>query len=95
MSKKIIYSEIDFIDPLNFVDFFIKTSNEKIETILKDYNMMKFDQDYFNFWLNFSTNFRDGTFISFIADKNQIYDNLKEIMIKIETFLIENLSSEG
>jgi hypothetical protein len=79
---------------------FFKTSNDKIYKILNEYQNEKLQKDkarniYLNFWLNFSSNFRDPTFVRIISENSLMQQKLKEIFSKIDKFLSDNLGTEG
>ncbi len=66
-----------------------------MQKILDEYNKENYQKDYLNFLLNFSSNFRDSSFIKFIKEITDVYNKLVEILRKVEKFLEDNLSSEG
>jgi hypothetical protein len=79
---------------------FFKTTNDKIYKILSEYQNEKLQKEkarniYLNFWLNFSSNFRDPTFVRIISENSLMQQKLKEIFSKIDKFLSDNLATEG
>ncbi len=79
---------------------FFKTTNDRINFILKEYQNEKLQKEkpkniYLNFWLNFSSNFKDPSFVKIISENSMMKQKLKDIFKKIDEFLEDNLATEG
>ena len=91
-------------DLLMFLQFYFTKSLQNLTKILSE-EVIKNDSEIykitssFNFWLNFSLNFKDTSFVNLLLSKNDDRANfckkkLKEIVKLIVKFLYENLKTE-
>ena len=91
-------------DLLMFLQFYFKDANQNLKKILSG-NVITNDAEIykitssFNFWLNFSLNFKDTSFVNLLLCKNEeraefCKRKLKDIIQMIVKFLYDNLKSE-
>ena len=91
-------------DLLIFLQFYFSNAYKNINKILTDKVIMNDSEIYkitssFNFWLNFSLNFKDNSFVNLLLNKNDdrakfCKTKLIEIIKIIVKFLYDNLNSE-
>ena len=91
-------------DLLMFLQFYFTKSYQKLTKILSEQVIKNDSEIYkitssFNFWLNFSLNFKDTSFVNLLLCKNDDRANfckkkLKDIVNLIVKFLYENLKTE-
>ncbi len=91
-------------DLLIFLQFYFTNAQKNLSKILSDKFLMNDSEIYkitssFNFWLNFSLNFKDTSFVDLLLNKEDdrakfSKDKLVEIIKIIVKFLYENLNSE-
>ena len=97
-------SNINQSELLIFLQFYFTNAQKNLINILSD-KIIKNDNEIhkitssFNFWLNFSLNFKDPSFVSLLLnekDERAIFSKkkLKEILTLIVKFLYDNLNSE-
>ena len=99
-------SNINQSELLIFLQFYFTNAQKNLINILSD-KIIKNDNEIhkitssFNFWLNFSLNFKDISFINLIQsdiDKEKclfIKNKIKDILLIIYQFLNQNLSTQG
>ena len=91
-------------DLLMFLQFYFTKSYQNLTKILSEKVITNDEEIYkitssFNFWLNFSLNFRDTSFVNLLLCKNDDRANfcknkLKDIIKLIVKFLYDNLKTE-
>ena len=97
-------SNINQTDLLIFLQFYFSNAQKNLSKILSDKVITSNSEIYkitssFNFWLNFSLNFKDTSFVNLLLCKNEdradfCIKKLKEIIKIIVKFLYDNLNSE-
>ena len=91
-------------DLLMFLQFYFKDAYQNLKKILSEKVITNDEEIYkitssFNFWLNFSLNFKDTSFVNLLLCKNEeraefCKRKLKDIIQMIVKFLYDNLKSE-
>ena len=97
-------SNINQSDLLIFLQFYFTNAQKNLNKILSDKVITNNNEIYkitssFNFWLNFSLNFKDISFVNLLLYKNDdradfCKKKLKEIIKIIVKFLYDNLNSQ-
>lgn len=83
---------------LDFLNFYFVIAEHNCRNFFEKLNMNMFFSNnynfYHNFWLNFSCNFRDKTFVEYVKADEFLKLKLTEIINHFEAFLTKNLSSK-
>jgi hypothetical protein len=104
LNEEDLSSRITENDLLVFLQYYFSIAKDKLNEIISFKNGNPNEKEIYkslNFWLNFSLNFKDISFINLIQsdiDKEKclfIKNKIKDILLIIYQFLNQNLSTQG
>ena len=104
LNEEDLSSRITENDLLVFLQYYFSLAKDKLNEIISFKNGNPNEKEIYkslNFWLNFSLNFKDISFINLIQsdiDKEKclfIKNKIKDILLIIYQFLNQNLSTQG
>lgn len=104
LNEEDLSSRITENDLLVFLQYYFSIAKDKLNEIISFKNGNPNEKEIYkslNFWLNFSLNFKDESFVNLIEsdiDKQKcsfIKKKLKDIILIIYQFLKQNLSTQG
>ena len=104
LNEEDLSSRITENDLLVFLQYYFSIAKDKLNEIISFKNGNPNEKEIYkslNFWLNFSLNFKDISFINLIQsdiDKEKCFfikNKIKDILLIIYQFLNQNLSTQG
>ena len=104
LNEEDLSSRITENDLLVFLQYYFSLAKDKLNEIISFKNGNPNEKEIYkslNFWLNFSLNFKDISFINLIQsdiDKEKCFfikNKIKDILLIIYQFLNQNLSTQG
>ena len=104
LNEEDLSSRITENDLLVFLQYYFSIAKDKLNEIISFKNGNTKEKEIYkslNFWLNFSLNFKDISFINLIQsdiDKEKCFfikNKIKDILLIIYQFLNQNLSTQG